>query len=447
MADGSKRGVNIPVEVTGAEQAQAELRDTKAAVEGVGTGGAKAAGGAAQLGDAAGKATAGAKGLGDAAGKTNPALDETKKKGEGAAKSLVDFDNKGERAAKTLLGLFNPQLSQAADALLDVLGGLTKINPMLLAISLGAAGIATLVNLLQGARKAAEELNEQLERQARIVAGQERGAAALQARVADDLAKAGVFDAGLAERATRRTIELNRQGVRAQLAQDAAVAGAIAAAGGQAFDEDAFLAGVIARGKTSADFGDNNAKAMQEIQAAQAAGGTPQARAALQQYIRATAPAAVQELIQEDPTAVGSGSEVVFDAAEEETKRRRQLSDRDSRRARRVADAFAGRSGESPGRALELEGLNPENPTAFEPDNWFSPWRRIEPGERDRILGAARDILGLAGSATSRTDGAASSQPVIINNSTTNIGTVLQSSDRLGDYTFNPALDRESFRR
>ncbi|MDX2200798.1 MAG: hypothetical protein SF069_17710 [Phycisphaerae bacterium] len=443
MAD-RKKGVNIPVEVTGADKAQQELREVKAGVEGVGQSGSKAASGTDQLGQSAGNAIPKLEDAGDAAKNTSNNTGDLGDKADKAASSIFDFDSKSERAAKTLLGMLNPQLAAALDNILDLGQGIGKLSPKLGMLVGAVAFWGSIAAAVRSTYAEAAKLREELEKIEQIQSKQREGALGVRAAVADELAKAGVFDADLATGAARRTIELNRGGVRAGMAQDTAVAEAIAKAGGLAFDPDQFMAGLLAQGKTSADFGKSNAEAINMIQAALARGGESSARDALQQYRASTYSVALREMLDADPASAGDAAQSALNAALEKISEQRELTDKQRASVRRIARAGLGLGKESLDDALagERVGFRPGfdfGPSGLPTASTMVP---VSGENATTIRDAARETIDLVRGATP----AGEARPTVIQN-VTNIGTVFQSSDRLGDYNFNPALDRESFRR
>ncbi|TWT44518.1 hypothetical protein RAS1_09330 [Phycisphaerae bacterium RAS1] len=151
--------VNIPVAVTGDDEAKKKLQQLGGGVE--------------ELGEKAErKAAPGAR---------------------KAAEGFADFDNKAEKLAKSLLGQVDPALAQATDLLFDMIEGVARLNPAMLgivAIGVLLGGVARAFATMTDKQK---ELEEQTKKTTDALRKQRDEALSEEERVRDALQSAGIL--------------------------------------------------------------------------------------------------------------------------------------------------------------------------------------------------------------------------------------------------------------
>lgn len=248
----SSGGVNIPVAVTGDDEAKRKLGSVGQAVQSV---------------DAA-QANAG-KGQ-------NQSNDALKKGGE----VLEDFDRKAEKLAKQTLGLVNPQLAQAADMLFDINDGLLKITGTMAAVVAAGAAIGGIIAAYQEWAKIAESIAAAHERVRAAKLEQLEAALPFMSRFAKAAVKAGLGGQGMLEGGAEADA-MKRGGEDEDAAIAAALAGQIA--GRDGFDREQFLAGLLARGGSVSFDGDQN-KNREKIAQILKAGEDPQSAVMRRSY-------------------------------------------------------------------------------------------------------------------------------------------------------------------
>lgn len=320
-------GVEIPISVVGAEQAQQQLRATAQAAQQTAQQANEAGGGTP------GKAEHSIEEASDKAARAKKRLgDETHKAGE----ELFDFDRKGEKLVKGALSAISPELGQAADAAIDLAEGFTKISPSLLGVAgIGVAiGLATVaVQTMSAALKDAQEKAERFAEAQRAIRDE---AVKGQGTFADDLLKIGVNPASGAQAANETFMRLANGGngqlpMPQSFAREVGKARAFAAANGIPFDEQQFAAGLaVSRGEgPSATTPDEYAAAMKNMLAA---GGEPGAAGLLNDYLSARLPATLRENIGL-PTTTPGDSRVMEDQVIAEKVRRGDITDERAKRA------------------------------------------------------------------------------------------------------------------
>ena len=283
----AKRGIEIPVSVTGSAQAGSELDALKARVAALEAELSKSGGKQKDAGQAAETASAG----------TRKFSDETKRAGE----EVFDFDRKGEKLLKGTLAQFSPDMANAADMAIDLTEGISKISPALLGVAGAGAAIGVTImwmnSLAEATRKAAEE-QERLNKAQAEAAG--RGVDA-RTSVAESLAKAGVDPSQTAD-VLQRMQDLGGYGVRRDVAQKAAISEALASGVNGAplsdADRDALLAGIATN--PSFSLSGDNAKDMNAINAAIRAGSAPQR----QEFARRLFDQTRAQAVGEAPTSI-----------------------------------------------------------------------------------------------------------------------------------------------
>jgi hypothetical protein len=327
------KDVRIPVRVDGAPQAQSDLKQTGEAVQDLGkkTGGAKGQE-ARSIRDAA-RATAEeirekqrshqaaaadlrvaaavARSKGDEAAArrfaTAAVAEETKLQqvntvvvGKGAQAQKA-FSDEAKAASVALLSAFNPALAAMVSVIAEVVKGLSKINPILLAIAAAAAVITAVTSVLKGMAAAAEDVRKSLEAaRAAMKALREEGKGERRS-VADALAAAGVT--GGADQGAALVNRLKAQGVEPELGKVGAVAQQVG--GLTEAQVMQFIAGYFAEGGGES-FTRDRGKNQAFIQKMLTAGAKPENAAFMQGRIRDVAPdVAASALPQEamDPVA------------------------------------------------------------------------------------------------------------------------------------------------
>lgn len=142
--------IDIPVEVSGSEEAQRELRQVGQDVRDVGQASSQAAGGQ-RVGAEASREQA------EAARRAGANTRD-------AAKSVNQFDDSAKTAVTGILGAFNPALASLGNIAVDVVKGFSAMSGALLGTIAAGAGIAGLITLVQqfaeSTRQAAERLRE-----------------------------------------------------------------------------------------------------------------------------------------------------------------------------------------------------------------------------------------------------------------------------------------------
>lgn len=316
----AEKQINIPVRVTGAEQAKQELHAVGQAARGAADAVAQA-GGAQPIGEQATQAaTRQAAAIGQVADQTTRAANET-----------VNFNRKAQGLVTTMLGAVSPALGQAAGFVLNFVEGIGRMTRQFLAFAGVAAAIGGVVAVLRSVRDAANEAAEAADRlrqaneAARLAGLSERG------RLLELTTKLGM--PGQTNVVQQVAGQLQReQGVPAALATQAALAESYAATRGLAFDRDAFLAGAILSGG-AVDLTQAPRRAGSQITAIQARGGTAEGAVALREYLAQAGPgarlaAAVRESERIEPRDV---AERIF------FRERGDLSEAERERVRKMA--------------------------------------------------------------------------------------------------------------
>ena len=206
MAD--KPGVNIPISVTGADSAQAELKQTGAEVESLKEAGDAGASGLNQAGQAAGDALPKVESLGSAANATG--------------KNLGEFDDKGKAAARTVLGTINPTISNAFGLFTDLAEGIGRVGAQLGLFALLATALSGVVTAVQSAIRAVERLETSLQRARKAQRDLSQEGRSQRDEIIDELVAAGI-GANAAPAAQRRIRELNLAGIDDRLARPTAL--------------------------------------------------------------------------------------------------------------------------------------------------------------------------------------------------------------------------------
>lgn len=253
MAKG-RDGVNIPVSVTGSDEAQAKLKQVGQTAQAVGGATGEAAQGQEKL---------------------------NKKVGEGGD-LLGDFSNKGEKVVKQFLGAFSPQLANAADMLFDMNEGVMRITPAMLAMGAAGAALGGLAIAYEAIAKSAREAEEAILRV--IEAEKKRRGVAIDERskVSQELAGMGVNPAQ-ADAVLATAAKLNdpnaKLTVPRELAINTGVAEQLAKKFGIPFEAQEFLAGAAVSGGKAVDFGDTEKTQKAALESVLKAGQAPNAAA------------------------------------------------------------------------------------------------------------------------------------------------------------------------
>jgi len=263
--------VKIPVQVTGAEEAQRDLQQTGQAVKGVGSAGAQAAKGT-------GQATAATKQHAAAHAKAAPAVKKT-------AQATNQFDDSAKTALTGILGQFNPMLASLGNIAVDVAKGIGKMTFALggmLAIGVVISGLVALFRKMKEAAQAAEAALERTTKAREKFARQQQEPAA---RIAADLQRMGAYSPENFERAIYTMYVAMEEGVAK--AKAAALAAPAMLAGLKSW-QIARLAVVGAKPETPEQAREMFAKLQAEQKtrievgaAAEAAKKTPEGRAAI----------------------------------------------------------------------------------------------------------------------------------------------------------------------
>lgn len=317
MAD---KQINIPVKVTGADQARQELHGLADAARGAQAAAAQA-GGAQPIGEQAIQAaTRQAAAVGKVADESARAGVET-----------VNFNRKAQGLVTTMLGAVNPALGQAAGFALNFVEGVARMTRQFLAFAGVAAAIGAVVAVLRSVRDAANEAAEAADRlrraneDARLAGLGERG------RLLEQTMRLGM--PGQTNVVQQIAGELQRErGVPAALATQVALAERYAATRGTPFDREQFLAGLVASGG-QVDLSQAPRGAAGAIRQIQARGASSDAGLALREYLAQAAPAArlaaaVRESERIEPRDV---AERLF------FRERADLSDAERERVRKMA--------------------------------------------------------------------------------------------------------------
>lgn len=226
-------GVNIPVTVTGDDEARRKLGAVGQAVGGVG--GAVEQGGKSQ----------------------ESANRETKKAGE----LFEDFDRKAEKLVKQTLGMVNPQFAQAADLLFDINDGVLKVTSGMLGLAAAGVGIGVIVALFQSIAAKAQEAEAALQKL--IEAENKRRGIVLteRSKAAEQMAGMGINPSedalrGVMNDAAAMNDPANDVTIPKDVAMNAAIARVLAKKLGVPFDQQQYLAGVATSGARPIAFGD-----------------------------------------------------------------------------------------------------------------------------------------------------------------------------------------------
>lgn len=252
MAKGGGDGVNIPVNVTGSEEAKAKLGQVGQSVQNLDAAAQQAGGKQKSLGEQAGK----------------------------AADSLENLGGVSERTVKQFIGTFNPAMAQTVDAILDLVSGIKSLNPVILVLIAVAAAVALITDAFQQAARAANQAREATERLHEAEKKRRGEAIKTRSEVAEELAGAGI-NPDQADAAMKRAAELNDPKrsvtVSQELALNAALAEQLAAKFGVSFTTDQYLAGVAVSGAKPIKFGDTDKEQKAILLDVLNAGATPQA--------------------------------------------------------------------------------------------------------------------------------------------------------------------------
>jgi len=333
--------INIPITVTGAEQAKAELRGVAAEVQQ--TGQAGAGGG----GDTAGfrswrrdqvaaqdlefrqwraRENIGLFAPGQTAGPAKSAADIGLAGGEAAALAATTqqmalagaaaetaagkkqlFTRRARMLAATLLGELSPAMGGMVNLFSQIALGIGEMTMGLIALAGGAALLGGLIAFFKELQAAAQAAREAIERAnaARREARQE--GAATRETLEREAEAMGLPGAGGA--AQRQSAKWQKEmGVPADLAQNAALAQEFAKAKGLPFDLREYLGGVIMGGGKPPELEKYPAAVIAQVQAAgrrpEAAGALAAALSQVADKAKAEAPAPGSELVTSVDTAV-----------------------------------------------------------------------------------------------------------------------------------------------
>lgn len=275
-------GVNIPVNVTGDDEARRKLGAVGQAVGGVG--GAVEQGGKSQ----------------------ESANRETKKAGE----LFEDFDRKAEKLVKQTLGMVNPQFAQAADLLFDINDGVLKVTSGMLGLAAAGVGIGVIVAIFQSIAARAQEAEAALqklieaENKRRGIVLSERSKAAEQMATiginpSDDALRSVMKDAAAMNDPTQDIT------IPKEIAMNAAMARELAKKLGVPFDQQQYLAGVAVSGAKPIAFGGTEKEQRSVLESVMKAGGGEAAAAVRDNLFREMSEGAKRDVLPRD---VGQGS-------------------------------------------------------------------------------------------------------------------------------------------
>jgi len=281
--------VNIPVQVTGAEQAKAELRALGATVDQTGRvsqpGRGRLTGEAWVQQQAAGKLGA----------ETAAAEAAAKDTAAGAQDRLNAATNQGifahegySRASKAmivnLLGMVNPALGQTAFLMSQVFHGLTRMTGTMLGIAGGAVALGVVVAVFQRMAEAAKRAQEAIERAREAWHKAREEGAGQREKLAAEAGKAGIWGDTTAIQQAVNAAQAER-GEPPELAASAEIASRLAARGGMGFDRGRYMAGIMAFGGEAPKFGGKPGANLALIRRVQTAGQAPEAQQAWRSYL------------------------------------------------------------------------------------------------------------------------------------------------------------------
>jgi len=400
--------VTIPVEVQGGEKSQEELAQLKGKLEEL----------------------AGAQG--GSAAKSEKAADQNKK----AARSILDVDDAAKTAATSILNRMNPALGGAVELVTNLAKGAGSMSLSLLGfVGVGFAieGISALFrSMSEQAEKAAEAIRRAKEERRAM----EREAIKGQVGLADQLAGAGVFGAAGAASADARAIA-DSLGVERSLAEFGAVARTLRPELTNEQVRD-LLAGFVAGGRQGGFSGDSRQN-RRMIDRLLRRGATPDARAALSGRIADVGLAAAGDWPRGAPTAAAGSIDAI---ASEVFSQFPNLTEAEREEVERMLRAYpsiaTGRV--SPADLLDLvvRRVKPGMVAV----NYRERYGRAHPTEEERreVLGgigvdqrSLGELLALVERVASQmhavAGGAAGARPIVIYNTTNNVGTAVQDLD------------------
>lgn len=329
--------VRFKVAITGAKQAQQDLRDTADAVRDVGR---------AQIDDGR---SSHQRGVDAYFGRTSRGAKQATEATRDLTKSTLELDDSAKTFAASLIGTINPQMGQMTSLLADGVKGAGGLSAGLLGVVGAGAAIGAIVMIVQHLSQETEEARRRFISLMDTMAQQRQAGAESRASLGDQLASVGIAGAEAAAQAQRDVAEMMQGGIGEPVAEFAAVAAAKASNLGlgiplnRAGLRERLAAGYLASGKTASLSGDD-AEDQKLLEQLLAMGGTDQAQQFLSAYVgsvgdtaRANAPRG--EDLKRDP----------LDAILKAMQRENSLSDGDMQRIRAAVVAsrsnFAGQRG------------------------------------------------------------------------------------------------------
>ena len=274
----SKDRINIPVEVTGANEAQDQLRDVKGAVEDVGQ---------------ADQRHATSKG-------------KVAEKTEGAAKAQDKFNDSARTALTGVLGRLSPEMASLATVAVDVAKGIGQASVALLGMLGAGAALGGMVMAFRKIAAATERAARAAERGVAAARKMREEGASRRREVAEQLRDAGVGASAAGPIARRAAMRQHAEGVPFEVTTQAEIARRL-----YGLDDDQVRD--IERGMIVADtgggFGRDRAENQKLLQTLRRAAATEGARAFAEQYRREVKLGEQGEAVppgatQEDPAAV-----------------------------------------------------------------------------------------------------------------------------------------------
>jgi hypothetical protein len=292
MHANSRGGISIPIQVSGAAEAQRDIKDVADEVHEV-----SAAGGASVPVTAPGAARA------------KQELDSVEQsvrklrasappnwavvnfpegrlaQAKEAAGAIDGISAQGEKAAKTILSLLNPALGGMLSLVIDLAQGIMKFSPALIVLTSVATAVGLITAALGAAAEAANKANEAIMRMAEAQRKQRDARRDERQKIADELVKGGV--GASATPAVQADIQRQmNEGMSEPLARSASMfrAREVLAAG----DVRAFQAGVIAAGGQAPSLTGDSDQDRRIVADLVARGRAPQAQQALDEYIQQT---------------------------------------------------------------------------------------------------------------------------------------------------------------
>lgn len=210
-----KKKAQIPIETTGAEQAQRDLRETGQAIGDLGNKQSQSSRGAKENAKANSDAGKNTKSVGDATKQT--------------ARSVQELDDKAKTAARTLVTTFNPALGSAFSLVSDLFEGLLRINPVLLGLSVAAAAIGGVVTAFEKMAIAADKAEAAIARVAEAQKKLREQSTEEKDTLVRDFQDAGIIpNRQLVENTARRRRNLAFRGDGPAIPRDIATQGLIA---------------------------------------------------------------------------------------------------------------------------------------------------------------------------------------------------------------------------